>query len=133
MSTEPTPAASGPDDFDRQLREITSGAAGAARFRELSAAERARLAGRGRPRMPRTWRQRLAARNLSQPVSAPPRKRPGRASAGRRRLRVVGGQSYRPAGQPGRQRLLAVAKTAAILVGFVALLVVLHFLGFGPQ
>ena len=132
MPIEPTPTASSPDDFDRQLRDITSGAAGAARFRELSAAERARLAGRGRPRLPRALRKRLTARKLRKPPSGPQGKRAAAARSGRR-LRVVGGRGYRPAPGTPRQRVLAAAKVAGILVAFVALLVVLHFLGFGPQ
>ncbi len=132
MPIEPSPAAPGPDDFDRQLREITSGTAGAARFRELSAAERAKLSGR-RSRMPKALRKRLTARKLRKPSSAPPSKRPASARAGRRRLRVVGGRGYNAAQRTQRQRLLAVAKSAGILVGFVLLLVVLHLLGFGPQ
>jgi hypothetical protein len=131
MPIEPGPAAPSPDDFDRQLREITSGTAGAARFRELSAAERARLAG-GRPRLPKALRKRLTARKVRKPA-APPRKRTPSSRASRRRLRLVGGSGYNAAQRPRRERLLSVAKAAGILVGFVALLVVLHLLGFGPQ
>ncbi len=132
MPIEPTPAASSSDDFDRQLRDITSGAAGAARFRELSAEERARLAGSGGPKLPRTLRKRLAARKARKPASGPPRKRTTAARKGRR-LRVVGGRSYRPADGSRHQRLIAVARAVGILVAFVALLLILHLLGFGPQ
>jgi hypothetical protein len=131
MPIEPSPAAPAPDDFDRQLREITSGTAGAARFRELSAAERAKLAG-GRPRLPKALRKRLTARKLRKPASAPP-KRTASSRGGRRRLRLVGGRAYNAAQGTRRQRMLSAAKAAGILVGFVALLVVLHLLGFGPQ
>jgi hypothetical protein len=132
MPIEPSPAAPGPDDFDRQLREITSGTAGAARFRELSAAERAKLSG-GRSRMPKALRKRLIARKLRKPASGPPSKRPATARARQRRLRVVGGRGHNAAQRTQRQRLVSVAKGAGILVGFVVLLVVLHLLGFGPQ
>lgn len=133
MPTEPSPAASSSDDFDRQLREIASGAAGAARFRELSAAERARLAGGERQRWPRALRKRLAARKLRKPASGPPRTRTPAARTGRRRLRVVGGRSYRAAPAMRRQRLLSALKVTGVLVGFAALLIVLHLLGFGPH
>jgi hypothetical protein len=132
MPIEPSPAAPGPDDFDRQLREITSGTAGAARFRELSAAERARLS-TGRSRLPKALRKRLTARKLRKPEPGPPRKRSSSARAGNRRLRLVGGRSDNAAQRSQRQRMLSVAKAAGILVGFVVLLVVLHLLGFGPQ
>lgn len=131
MPIEPTPAASSSDDFDRQLRDITSGTAGAARFRELSAAERARLAGGG-PKLPKALRKRLTARKPRKPASGPPRNRTTSARSGRR-LRVVGGRSHQPAAGTRHQRLVAVARAAGILVAFVALLVVLHLLGFGPQ
>ena len=134
MPIEPSPAAgSGQDDFDRQLRDLTSGSAGEARFRELSAAERAKIAGRARPRMPRTLRNSFTARKLRKPVSGPPRKRTARRQADRRGLRAVGGRGYSSGPAAHRQRLMKAAKAAGILVGFVLLLVVLHFLGFGPQ
>lgn len=134
MPIEPSPAAgSGQDDFDRQLRDLTSGAAGEARFRELSAAERAKMAGRGRPRLPRTLRSSFAARKLRKPVSGPPRKRTARPSAGRRGLRAVDGRGQMSGRSQRRPQLLKAAKAAGIIVGFVLLLVVLHLLGFGPQ
>jgi hypothetical protein len=132
MPIEPSPAAPGPEEFDRQLREITSGTAGAARFRELSAAERAKLSG-GRPRLPKALRKRLLARKLRKPAPARPPKRPSSARARRRPLRVVGGRGHNAAQRTRRQRLLSVAKAAGIVAGFVALLVVLHLLGLGPQ
>ncbi|MGI9009083.1 MAG: hypothetical protein ACR2FU_23335, partial [Streptosporangiaceae bacterium] len=67
------------------------------------------------------------------PGSAPPPMRSATARPGRGRLRVVGGRGHQPAAGTPRQRLIAAAKTVGILVAFVALLVVLHLLGFGPQ
>ncbi len=49
MSAERNPPAPEPDEFDRLLLELTSGQAGPARFREPSAAERARNAAQARP------------------------------------------------------------------------------------
>lgn len=131
MPIEPSPAASSPDDFDRQLRDITSGTAGAARFRELSAAERAKLARpRGRGLRAR-WASLLRARRLRRPVSSPsPKRPPGRFS--RRKLHLVGDQG-RSAPGTRRQRLISAAKAVAILAAFALLLLVLHLLGFGPQ
>jgi hypothetical protein len=51
------PGAADEDDFDRRLRELTENAAGPARFREPSAAERARLAQQARRRESRRARK----------------------------------------------------------------------------
>jgi len=135
MSAEQGPAAPDPDDLDRQLRELTSGVAEAPRFTEPSAAERARLAaGRGsakpasRPSKS-AWRNTRKTRKLRRPIDSPGR--PGRARSG------GGGPAARrkpaKARTPKQQRLRSAAKAAAILIGFVALLLLLHALGFGPQ
>lgn len=122
------PSGSEPVDFDRHLRELTDGTAGSASFTELSAAERAKAArmsaqprpGRSRPGL----RESRRARQLRKPVTGPGH-RPGR----RARLRLV-----RP-GETSRRRGRAAkaAKRIGIVVGFCALLYVLHLLGFGPQ
>jgi hypothetical protein len=61
-----------PDDLDRELRELQAGLAKPARFKEPSAAERARMAAR-------PVRQRAArkARKLTQPSVEPPRQPAG--------------------------------------------------------
>ena len=131
MSTERGPAIPGPDDFDRQLRDLTSGSADAARFREPSAEERAKQAAQRRRRQRTGWRNAAKASQLRRPTSSP---RQGSGPWRRRRLRVVGGRtSRRPAPGARRARLRSIAKMAGILVGFVALLIVLHLLGLGPQ
>lgn len=138
MSAEHGPHSPDPDDFDRQLRDLTSGVAEAPRFTELSAAERARRAaerGRAAPAGqpgPMRWRNARKARKLRRPVSGegtPERSGRLRGPAGRR------AGSSRPQ-QPRtrrQQRLRSAAKTIGILVAFAALLFVLHLLGFGPQ
>jgi len=132
MSTERGPSVPGPDDFDRQLRDLTSGSGGAARYREPSAEERAKQAAQRKPRQRAGWRGSAKARQLRRPVDSP-----GQGSRGpsrRRRLRLVGGNSARrPAPGGRRAKLLSIAKVVGILVGFVALLIVLHLLGLGPQ
>jgi len=61
----------------------------------------------------------------------------GRANSGRfwqrARLRDSRPSAIRPAAGARRRRLLSLAKGAGILVGFVALLFLLHMLGLGPQ
>jgi len=131
MSTEQGPANPHSDDFDRQLRDLTSGSAGAARFRELSAEERANQAAKRRPGPRTSWRNAAKARKLRRPVSAPGRD--AQAPWRKRRLRVVGGSSRRPAPGGRAARLRYAAKVAGILVGFVALLIVLHLFGLGPR
>jgi hypothetical protein len=132
MSTERGPSIPGPDDFDRQLRDLTSGSAGSARYREPSAEERAKQAAQRRPRQRARWRGSAKARELRRPVNSP-----GQGPRGplrRRRLRLVGGKSAgRPAPGERRAKLLSLAKMVGILVGFIALLIVLHLLGLGPR
>jgi len=133
---EHSPATPSPDDFDRQLRDLASGAAGTARFRELSAAERARQATRRHPLQRLKWRS-LKARKLRKPTS-PPQRQPGGSfkpgKPGQRRFGAASGRRFGPPAPTSRQqRMRSVAKTAAVLVGFVVLLVVLHIIGFGPQ
>ena len=132
MSTERGPSVPGPDDFDRQLRDLTSGSAGAARYREPSAEERAKQAAQRRPRQRAGWRASAKARDLRRPVNSP--RQGSRGPLRRRKLRLVGGKNARRQA-PGarRARLLSLAKMAGILVGFVALLILLHLLGLGPQ
>ena len=108
MSTEHSDATQSPDDFDRQLRDLYASPPGTARFKEPSAAERARRAARRRRRM--NVRKEGTARKLRRPIPA------GRDEHG-----------------PRRRRLISIAKGAGILVGFAALLLVMHLLGFGPQ
>ena len=132
MSTERGPSIPGPDDFDRQLRDLTSGSAGAARYREPSADERAKQAAQRRPRQRAGWRGSAKARELRKPVNSP--RQGARGPLRRRKLRLVGGKSARrPAPGARRAKLLSLAKMAGILAGFAALLIVLHLLGLGPQ
>lgn len=137
MAAEHDPAPSPePDDFDRQLRELTSGVAQAPRFTEPSAAERARQAAKrggahpaGQPAArPGRWHKVRKARQLRRPV--PGAGRPGRKAG----LRSVGGRGARPrALSPRKERIRSIARTAGILIGFAVLVFVLHLLGFGPQ
>ncbi len=132
-----------PDDFDQQLRDLTSGQAEPAKFTELSAAERARRV----PSPPQTrssrlnWRNARKAKQLRKPLGPQGlpgpqgpqgpqgRKQPGRGGPGPARRR---NPQPRPA-STGRQRLIAAVRAVGILVAFVALLIGLHLLGFGPQ
>ena len=121
-----------PDEFDRQLRDLTSGQAEPARFTELSAAERARRAPAPPPPTKKGWRAAQKAKKLRRPVGDPGPKRRGpkagkRPSSGRRFT-----QQRRPAASR-RQRLLSAARTIGILIAFAALLYGLHLLGFGPS
>ncbi|HXL18895.1 MAG TPA: hypothetical protein VN961_15385 [Streptosporangiaceae bacterium] len=135
MSMEHRAAVPNPDDFDRQLRDLTSGAAETARYREPSAVERGRRAARPGRRLRVSWRDARRARNLRKPVTAGDGRR---ASSGRfwqrARLRRRGPSTIRrPVAGSRRMRLLSLAKGAGILVGFIALLFLMHMLGLGPQ
>ncbi len=135
MSTEHRAGVPSPDDFDRQLRDLTSGAAGTARYREPSAVERARRAAPTGRRLRVSWRNARRARKLRTPVTTGDGTR---ASSGRfwQRARLRRGRPRtirRPAAGSRRKRLRSLAKGAGILVGFVALLFLMHMLGLGPQ
>jgi len=126
-----------PDDFDQQLRDLTSGQAEPAKFTEPSAAERLRRVPTPPPTPSRTKsrisrRNAKKARELRRPVGEPgPKQGRGPGWAKRRR-----GKLARPAMNAAgrrRQRFLTVAKTVGVLVAFAALLYGLHLLGFGPQ
>jgi hypothetical protein len=137
MSAEHDPATPpDPDDFDRQLRELTSGQAGAAKFREPSAQERAKQAA-AKPTQRRDSNRRDARkeRQLRRPVGSSGGG--GRAGGGSswRRKRAARGSAGRNRPSPAMrsQRLRSAARTVGILVAFAALIVALHFLGFGPQ
>lgn len=118
-----------PDEFEQQLRDLTSGQAEPAKFTELSAAERLRRVPSPPPPQPPkriNWRDARKARQLRKPVAEPGRKQPGNAS---RRT-----QRPRPSSASGRKRrLVSTAKVVGIVVAFAALLYVLHHLGFGPH
>jgi hypothetical protein len=122
-----------PDDFDQQLRDLTSGQAEPAKFTELSAAERARRR-QGQPPPPAKKSRRKArkARQLRQPIGETGRKR---TSQGRKRKLSAVGSTARKPGSPGtrRQKLLGAARFVGVLVAFAALLYGLHLLGLGPQ
>src|SRR5690349_4560417 len=78
----PGPGSRDEDDFDRQLRELAAGGTDGARFREPSAAERAKP-----PRRPRPRRESRKARQLREPVPEPGRpvqRRPPKARAAAR-------------------------------------------------
>jgi hypothetical protein len=143
MSSEHGEGTQSPDDFDRQLRDLYSGSAGAARFREPSAEERARRAARRRRqpsrqsrRQPMSWRKSRRARNLIKPVT-----NDGAAPTSRNRSwrRLVPFGRSRPSPRrhtspdQRRRRLRSFAKGTGILIGFVALLFLLHILGLGPH
>ena len=120
-----------PDDFDQQLRDLTSGQAEPARFTELSAAERARRNQSPPPPAKKQSRRKARkARELRKPVGDPGRKRTSRGS--KRKLSAVGSTARQPRASR-RQRLLSAARVVGILVAFAALLYGLHLLGLGPQ
>ncbi len=123
-----------PDDFDQQLRDLTSGQAEPAKFTELSAAERLRAV--PNPPQPAKIRRRDAkkARELRKPVDGPGRKPPPdpRGSGKPRARKGTPSGSARPAAAP-RQRFIQIARTVGVLIAFVALLYGLHLLGFGPR
>jgi hypothetical protein len=128
-----------PDDFDEQLRNLTSGQAEPAKFTELSAAERARRNSATPPPPAKlSWRKARKAKQLRKPFDEPGPKSPGSKNS-KRRLSAVGSpqrgspqRKAKPAG--GRRRpLLAIARVVGVLVAFAALLYGLHLLGFGPQ
>jgi hypothetical protein len=115
-----------PDEFDQQLRDLTSGQAEPAKFTELSAAERLRRVPSPPPPPQRmNWRKARKARQLRRPVPEPGR-RP--ADQTKRRSRPRQNTASRR-----RRRLISVAKVAGVVVAFAALLYGLHLLGFGPQ
>jgi hypothetical protein len=134
MSTEHSDVTGGPDEFDRQLRDLYAGTAGAARFREPSAAERAKRAARRR-RASLSLRRAGQARQLRRPVASDKAGRPAARGRSWRRLMTFGrsGPARRPAPGDRRRRLASLAKGAGILIGFVALLLLMHALGLGPQ
>ena len=134
MSTEHSEGTPSPDEFDRQLRDLYSGSPGAARFREPSAAERARRAARRR-RQSLNWQRSRQARELRKPVSSASRKPTQPARSWRRMTRFGrrSGPTRLPVPGARRKRLMSLAKGAAVLVGFVALLFLMHMLGLGPQ
>jgi hypothetical protein len=116
------------DDFDRQLRDLTSGQAEPAKFQELSAAERARRAPTPPPASRSKWRNTRKAKKLRRPVSEPG-KRPGTPQPKRKTPSMA---SRTPAARR-KARFLHVLRTVGILIAFAALLYGLHLLGFGPQ
>jgi len=134
MATEHSDAPGVPDDFDRQLRDLYSGAAGEARFREPSAAERAKRAA-SRRRASLNWRKAGQARKLRRPATSGQSGRPATRGGSRRRLRPGDRQGpvRRPAPGDRRGRLVSLVKGAGILLGFAALLLVMHVLGLGPH
>ena len=144
MSTQHGEGAPSPDEFDRQLRDLYSGSSGVAKFREPSAAERAKRAAKRRRepgrqrRRPMSWQKSRQARKLRRPVTgAPASGNHATHRSWRRwlgplgRLRSGPRRALSPADR--RQRLRTLARRAGILVGFIALLFLLHMLGFGPQ
>jgi len=116
-----------PDEFDQQLRDLTSGQAEPAKFTELSAAERLRRVPSPPPppRRRPNWRNARKARQLRRPVAEPGRKRGGPTKRrGRQRQNAAGKRT---------RRFIAIAKVVGAVVAFAALLYGLHLLGFGPQ
>ncbi len=122
-----------PDDFDQQLRDLTSGQAEPARFTELSAAERARRnQSPPPPAKKKRWRSTRKAKQLRKPADDTGRKRT--SPRGKRKLSAVGSAAKKPrTASQRRQRLLSAARLVGILIAFAALLYGLHLLGLGPQ
>ncbi len=130
MPEEHLQAVPDPDEFDRELRDLTSGRAEPARFREPSAAERAKLA----PlpgRAPRPGWRRVPIARRPRPRAAGGNRQASRRAAGAAR-RAGGATRGRP-GTARRQRVRSIARAVALLVAFAALLYALHLLGFGPR
>ena len=112
-----------PDEFDQQLRDLTSGQAEPAKFTELSAAERLRRVPTPPPAPKRRNRSNTRkARQLRKPVPEPSRVHRIKK---RRRPSVPG--------SPRKRRLVAMVKVVGIVIAFAALLYGMHRLGFGPQ
>jgi hypothetical protein len=123
-----------PDDFDQQLRDLTSGQAEPAKFTELSAAERARRQQSPPPPAGRLSRRNARkARQLRKPIGDSGRKRGGQGG-GKRKLSAVG-STGRKQSSPSRrrQKLLATLRIIGIVIAFAALLYGLHLLHLGPQ
>ncbi len=117
-----------PDEFDQQLRDLTSGEAEPAKFTELSAAERLRRVPSPPPPPQRrrlNWRKARKARQLRKPIPELGRRQPGQP---KRKP-----QPRRNAANTRKQRFLSIAKVVGVIVAFAALLYGLHLLGFGPQ
>jgi hypothetical protein len=135
MSEEFRQVSPGPDEFDRQLRDLTAGRVEPAKFTELSAAERAkRAAARATPTAkPKrlSWRNSSRARKLRRPVDGP-QSGQGAGGAGRGAKRP-GPARRRPPLSARQRRVRSIVKAVGILLAFCALLVVLHLLGLGPQ
>ena len=127
MPVESSSAMPDPDEFDQQLRDLTSGQAEPAKFTELSAAERLRRVPSPPPppRRRPNLRNARKARQLRRPIPEPGRKR---GAPSKRR-----GPQRQNKASSRRQRFIAIAKVVGIVVAFAALLYGLHLLGFGPQ
>src|SRR5215469_7348781 len=126
IPVESSSAMPDPDEFDQQLRDLTSGQAEPAKFTVLSAAERLRRVPSPPPPPKRmNWRHARKARQLRRPVGEPGRGRPGKTSPRTRpRPKPAGGR---------KPRFIGIAKVVGIVVAFAALLYGLHLLGFGPH
>jgi hypothetical protein len=122
-----------PDDFDQQLRDLTSGQAEPAKFTELSAAERIRRLPPPPAPPRRNWRNGRKARQLRRPAGETGRKQAGNRRAWSPKGFSQAGQPQRNSASQRRRRLMTIAKTVGILVAFAALLYGLHLLGMGPQ
>ena len=128
-----------PDDFDQQLRDLTSGKAEPAKFTELSAAERARRHPRPPPPAAKqSWRNARQAKQLRKPTDETARKKSGGKKSGRpagkkRKLSAVGSTARKPVPGGRRRRLVSAARVIGVLIAFAALLYGLHLLGLGPQ
>jgi hypothetical protein len=119
-----------PDDFDRQLRDLTSGQAEPAKFQELSAAERARHAPTpSSAPSKKNWRSNRKAKKLRRPVSEPGKPPPGTPPPKRKAPSMA---SRTPAARR-QARSQQILRTVGVLIAFAALLYGLHLLGFGPQ
>jgi hypothetical protein len=132
MPVEFSSAMPDPDDFDAQLRNLTSGQAEPAKFTELSAAERARRAPGPPPPAKLNWRKARKAKQLRRPPGAQGRRDPGGAKRAPQGSPSSAQRKPTPANQR-RRRVLSIVRTVGILIAFAALLYGLHLLGFGPQ
>jgi hypothetical protein len=105
------------DEFDRQLRALTEGSAGEARFKELSAAEREKEGAR----RAREARKRAARSARHAPRAAGAAGRAGRAGGGK------GGKGGKGAGGGGGERQPVGAPARRVLLGSLIIVVAIAF------
>src|SRR3984957_10347922 len=115
MPVEYSSAMPDPDEFDRQLRDLTSGQAKPARFTELSAAERAKRAPAPPPPTKKGWRAAQKAKKLRRPVGDPGPKGGGSKRSGPKRSGSKAGNRLSSGGRFAQQRGPAASRRQRLL------------------